>query len=866
MKKVIIYPGRFQPMLAHHATVFNKLVADNPDADVYITSSDKTEPGKSPFNFKEKQLVATAQGVDPNRMLQVRRNYHPEDLAPYIEDPDNTAVFFAVGEKDMEDDPRFKFDNMDKKTGLSIKPNGDPYYFQKINTYRTNPKSMMDRGYIQVVNTERDDEKNEILSASAFRKQILDAPDKESAKKVFNRYFKEYNESVFELVYRNIVGEKMNEDLNTILKLAGLDIREDAPVEFDTPVSVKDVKFAPVSKSSAVMSIANRFPEGSDVNDSEVKQEQFVQALLKSPASLLAEINERIMPDENGLAVSDKLNKLIDKMPENGLAGMDDEDNKFALKVVKKAIEDMDLEAGDDRKYDPEEDDFENDSLDLSDIKSEYGIEESDMSLEDKLKDAIEDHKEMIQRYNDGWEKLQNDPEFQKADDNTKDEMIYHATDGINVQDEEDKLEHFEMCLMTHQEEGRTHWSQGEFVHPDTSVRDEIAQELSDMGAWEGDLREGTKKGPKGMIVYDNDEPLSLSDWKHENKKEGGDTWKDEKASKKAYKKYLEIVGKKEVAEGGNAFDIAMTDAEQGIMDCDDEKECLELLNSMKTNITDNADEMMADDVIQSYIDMIEKFGLEKIKAKIDSETNAPEPAEEGVSEAEVEQDPKDPRDTETGITGMQEPEDDSNIDQSVYNRMRQDIDGKDAASIMQKALDTAAGDSNMAPYLQKVMQPLMTKLKDMMSHRKYADKLHQIMVQFDNEMGQKPVMASKEYDESFDPRAEQSREQEAFDELISAYEKDGEEGLCKAIGCSMEELDQEMSELARDNRLHMDDDRDEIIQRYIKDLVDNADWKDHGEQDFDPADAEMEEALNQLRKLSGLGEGGCGSHKKKKK
>ena len=743
MKKVIIYPGRFQPMLAHHATVYNKLVAGNPDADVYITTSDKTEPGKSPFNFKEKQLVATAQGIDPSKMLQVRRNYHPDDLAPYIEDPDNTAVFFAVGEKDMQDDARFKFDNMDEKTGLSMKPNGDPYYFQMINTYKTNPKSMMDRGYVKVVKTEKDDEKNEILSASAFRKQILDAPDKESAKKVFNRYFKEYNESVFELVYRNIVGEKMNEDLNTILKLAGLDIREDAPVEFDTPVSVDDVNFAPVTKSSAVMSIANRFPEGSDVNDPEVKKEQFVQALLKSPANLLAEINERIMPDENGLQVSDKLNKIIDKMPENGLAGMSDEDKKFALKIAKKAISDMSLEAGDDTEYEPEEDDFEKESLDLSDIKSDYGVEE------------------------------------------------------------------------------------------------------------------GTKKGPKGMIVYDNDEPLSLSDWKHENKREGGDTWKDEEASEKAYKQYLKTVGKKEMAEGGNAFDIAMTDAEASIMDCDSEEECLKDLNAMKYNNPEDADEMMADDVIQSYIDMIEKFGLEKIKAKIDSEMNAPEPAEEGVSEAEADQDPNDPRDAETGVTGMKDPEDDEDkkVDQSVYNRMRQDIGGKDAASIMQKALDTAAGDSNMAPYLQKVMQPLMTKVKDMMSHRKYADKLHQIMVQFDNEMGQKPVMASKEYDESFDPRAEQSREEEAYDELVSAYDKGGEEGLCKAIGCSMEKLDDEMSEWARDHNLHMDDDRDEIIHGYIEDLVDNADWKDHGEQDYDPEDMEMMDGIEDLKKLAGIKE-----------
>ena len=717
-------------MLAHHGTVFDKLVADNPDADVYITTSDKTEPGKSPFNFKEKQLVATAQGIDPNKMLQVRRNYHPDDLAPYIKDPDNTAVFFAVGEKDMQEDARFKFNNMDKKTGLSMKPNGDPYYFQMINTYKTNPKSMMDRGYVKVVKTEIDDVKNEILSASAFRKQMLDATNKESAKKVFNRYFKEYNESVFELVYKNIVGEKMNEDLNTILKLAGLDIREDAPVEFDTPVSIEDVNFAPVTKSSARMSIANRFPEGSDVNDIEVKKEQFVQALLKSPANLLAEINERIMPDENGLMVSDKLNKLIDRMPEDGLKGMEDEDKKFALKIAKKAISDMDLEAGDDTTYEPEENDFEKESLDLSDIRSDYDVEE------------------------------------------------------------------------------------------------------------------GTKEGPKGMVVYDDGKPLSFSDWKYENQKEGGE------GSEEAYKQYLELVKEEDISEGGNAFDIAMTDAEASIMDCDSEDDCLRDLNAMKYNNPEDADEMMADDVIQSYIDMVEKFGLEKIKAKIDSEMNAPEPAEEGFSEAEDKQDSDDPRDPETGITGMAEPEDDGkdDIDQSVYNRMKQDIGGKDAASIMQKALDTAAGDSNMAPYLQKVMQPLMTKVKDMMSHRKYADKLHQIMVQFDNEMDQKPVMASKDYDESFDPSAEQSREEEAYENLMNALDSGGEEAYAKACGLSMEELDQQMTEISMDLNLHMDDDRDEIIHRHAEDLVDNADWKDHGE-------PEVDEDIQRMRDLAGIKE-----------
>ena len=112
-----------------------------------------------------------------------------------------------------------------------------------------------------------------------------------------------------------------------------------------------------------------------------------------------------------------------------------------------------------------------------------------------------------------------------------------------------------------------------------------------------------------------------------------------------------------------------------------------------------------------------------------------------------------------------------------------------------------------------------------------------------------------KEKKESFDPRAEQSREDQAYEEIMNAYEKGGEEAMCKVIGCSIEELDSEIDEVGREKGLHPDDDRDEIIQIYVEDLVDNADWKDHGEYDVDPADMEMEEDLNRMRKLAGLEE-----------
>ena len=36
MKTIVIYPGRFQPMLSHHAEVYRQLTQTFPDAEVYI--------------------------------------------------------------------------------------------------------------------------------------------------------------------------------------------------------------------------------------------------------------------------------------------------------------------------------------------------------------------------------------------------------------------------------------------------------------------------------------------------------------------------------------------------------------------------------------------------------------------------------------------------------------------------------------------------------------------------------------------------------------------------------------------------------------------------------------------------------------
>ena len=579
MKKVVIYPGRFQPMLTHHVKVYQAIQQMFPNADVYIGTSDKVEPEKSPFNFQEKRMIAKAHGIDPSKVLLAPRPYHNMDYEANFEkmsdnfDPNNVEIFFAVGEKDVGE--RFPMNNVDEKTGLDMKVRGEPgpKYYQMINTYKQDPQPMSKRGYIAPIDNIVDD-MEEVQSASAFRQAIKSAPDVESAKQIFTKEFGEMNNTVFKLIYNKIVGKEMNEDLNILRKLAGMDVQEDAPVEFEAEVNPSKVKFMEPNKSSAQMSIANRFPDGKDPNNKEDKKEEFVQALMKSPASLLSEINERIDPkDENSLAVSDKLSKIIDKLTsrynESSLMNLEDDDRKFAMKVVAVAVNDMDLVAGDDSEpeYQPEPEDKEdldkmvnpmdkNESLELDDIRSDYGVDEGkvkDMGMDqaeafyDKVSELVDDQNDIEKAIVMAWEDSEDNPPAWALDDETRDILVNN-----------------------------------------------------------------------GMIEPEQEEP---------------------------------------------------------------------------------------------------------------------------------------------------------------------------------------------------------------------------------------------EMEESFDVRGEQSREDEAYEELMRAYDQGGEEAYAKAVGLSMEDLDDEMSDIAREKGLHMDDDRDEILQMHAEETVDNADWKDHGEMDYDPQDMDMGEDIQKLKKLAGIEE-----------
>ena len=125
-------------------------------------------------------------------------------------------------------------------------------------------------------------------------------------------------------------------------------------------------------------------------------------------------------------------------------------------------------------------------------------------------------------------------------------------------------------------------------------------------------------------------------------------------------------------------------------------------------------------------------------------------------------------------------------------------------------------------------MKDIIMDLKDMSkeefcsAHPQHADEYEELCKQYSDD-------AQSEPEESFDPAMEPSQEEEMYNRLITAYEN-SEEDLAEVMGMSMQELDMEMSEYARDHNLHMDDDRDAIVQGYIEDTVHNSDFKDHGE------------------------------------
>jgi hypothetical protein len=92
---VAIYPGRFQPMGAHHAKTYKWLKSKFKNA--YVATSGKVDLPKSPFSFAEKKKIIKSHGI--SKIVQVKNPYKAEEILKKY-DPKTTAAVFMVGSKD----------------------------------------------------------------------------------------------------------------------------------------------------------------------------------------------------------------------------------------------------------------------------------------------------------------------------------------------------------------------------------------------------------------------------------------------------------------------------------------------------------------------------------------------------------------------------------------------------------------------------------------------------------------------------------------------------------------------------------------------------------------------------------------------
>ena len=232
MKKIVIYPGRFQPMLPHHAGVYQHLQAQFPEADVYISTSDKVEGTKSAFNFKEKVAIMTdMHGIPADKIIQAKSPYLVDSYKTQF-DQENSMVIFAVGGKDAD---RFPMNNVDDTTGLDMTVRGEarPKYYQMINTLKAHPVlPMSQRGYVYNAPTISDGDS--VASASAFRDAFISAPDDGSRKEIFTKYMGEFNNNIYTLFTNKLMGKKMKTEnaykIDVIKYLSGM--LNEAPIDF----------------------------------------------------------------------------------------------------------------------------------------------------------------------------------------------------------------------------------------------------------------------------------------------------------------------------------------------------------------------------------------------------------------------------------------------------------------------------------------------------------------------------------------------------------------------------------------------------------------------------------------------------------
>ena len=141
-RNIVLYAGRFQPMGRHHAEVFKALQREHGSENVYVVTSNKVSPPKSPLDFEEKKKIMIKHGIPESQIIQSKSPYKVDELESVF-DSESDVITYAVGKKDMEESPRFS--NLD-----GVKRDGQPTYLKSYEKNKGSFEPFENHAYVTV--------------------------------------------------------------------------------------------------------------------------------------------------------------------------------------------------------------------------------------------------------------------------------------------------------------------------------------------------------------------------------------------------------------------------------------------------------------------------------------------------------------------------------------------------------------------------------------------------------------------------------------------------------------------------------------------------------------------------------------------
>ena len=192
---VAIYAGRFHPFHKGHRAVYDSLVSKFGADKVFIATSGKQNDTDSPFSFKEKAAMMMLTGVPAKAISQEVSPYKPDNVLKKF--PTDTAVVFAVGQKDMDENPRFT---------PGLKKDGTPTYYQPLDNKKVADLEGYEKhGYLIVAPTVKFSVLGTPATSASELRQRYAKLDDEQRGKFIKDLFGNYDEVIQKVMDRRLV-------------------------------------------------------------------------------------------------------------------------------------------------------------------------------------------------------------------------------------------------------------------------------------------------------------------------------------------------------------------------------------------------------------------------------------------------------------------------------------------------------------------------------------------------------------------------------------------------------------------------------------------------------------------------------------